>query len=946
MNKLQYSNLLHIKEASKQGRLVVFVGAGVSNNSEVPTWSKLISEMKDECGAENETDDLRIAQLYKDARGEKEYMDKVKEILKYNKVAPNAIHKSILDLKPCHIITTNYDNLIEQEIEKESKQFDIIKGDVDMPNMSYPNSLIKMHGDFDRNNIVLTESDYYNYARNFPLIRSFVLSLFASKLVVFIGFSFSDLNLKMILNDLHFVLHDSMQRVYLVSDTKPSHIISTYYEKKGINVVYVDEPDITELYSGDDDELNSLENPKGKYLYKVINCILNIDKSTGHDIVSSLYSQLSECKDELAVVGNGLQYFFPIKDRRTFNPHSEGLQLWSPYFKALHEQLKTFAGRRKFVTEHPEINWKELKQLAYNNYLFKIDDVVIVDPNKQYELEVSLGNLSALWYLYHFDFNNLHKRLIYLSSRELTGDSRDLEYPFVLYKLGNYFEAYHIYNQIRKMAWERRKYILYFICLYNLRSIKNGVFATLFMTDIKIAYKIHDKLSGIELDEVLSRLPIPDGIRKTLQDLLSYRALGDTAVETEDKKELIFQQRKSGEKGGCSINSNIVSLLSKFERSFQFCNINFIVCDNNRFYRTVGYNTICGILNSYATPDAELKALGARQTKIDKLFSFCVFVLVFCIEPKNLKEIFRRYEIESIELTEDAIETINKYWNNLTIAKHIPYVDISVFGNYLENLIYVTAKVSNEGIDADNVYRAIIKYWDCIASFKVNDNLLVVLLSSLKPSKERLGSILDIIIGNLEKYDHCDESYKRIAHYMEEYGVTYELNMSRLNEGKYANNIYYIYKVISPSGQEEFSSYCQKNLRQVRDYLDFIVYNNLNILSLDDFKAKLGTIRNNPINYQSHCCWQLAKMRKNEQYETVHSEIDSFSEDYECMKFHLDPSGYEKKEDVNVEWILTMGDYGVPELAKIPEYKKILKQYLIDKRFLNHHLRNKIINVL
>ena len=477
-------------------------------------------------------------------------------------------------------------------------------------------------------------------------------------------------------------------------------------------------------------------------------------------------------------------------------------------------------------------------------------------------------------------------------------------------------------------------------------AIRNGVFATLLMTDEKIARKIHDKLSNIELDEVLSRIPIPDGIRKTLQDLLSYRALGDTAVETEDKKEQIFQQRKSGEKGGCSINSNIVSLLSKFERSFQFCNNNYIVCDNNSFYKSIGYNTVCGILNSYATPDAEFKGLGARQTKIDKLFSFCIFVLVFCVEPKKLKEIFRRYEIESIELTEDAIETINKYWNSLATANHVPFVDITVFGNYLENLIYVTAKVSNEGIDTEKVYSSILKYWDCIVSFKVNDNLLVFLLSSLKPNKETLCSILDIFIGDLEKYDHCDESYEWIAHYMKEYGVTYELNMSLLKEGKYANNLYYLYKVISPSSQEEFSSYCQKNLRQVRDYLDFIVHNNLDILSHDDFKAKIGKIKNNPTHYQSHCCWQLAKMRKNEQYEAVHSEIDSLSEDYECLKFHLDPSGYEKKEEVNVEWILTMGDYGVPELAKISEYKKILKQYLIDKRFLNHHLRNKIINVL
>ena len=82
MDKLQFSNILHIQEASKQGRLVVFVGAGVSNNSGIPTWSKLIREMKDECGADQETDELKIAQLYKDARGEKEYMDKVKETLK------------------------------------------------------------------------------------------------------------------------------------------------------------------------------------------------------------------------------------------------------------------------------------------------------------------------------------------------------------------------------------------------------------------------------------------------------------------------------------------------------------------------------------------------------------------------------------------------------------------------------------------------------------------------------------------------------------------------------------------------------------------------------------------------------------------------------------------------------------------------------------------------
>ena len=34
--------------------------------------------------------------------------------------------------------------------------------------------LIKMHGDFNVGNIVLTENDFANYNNNFPLINAFV----------------------------------------------------------------------------------------------------------------------------------------------------------------------------------------------------------------------------------------------------------------------------------------------------------------------------------------------------------------------------------------------------------------------------------------------------------------------------------------------------------------------------------------------------------------------------------------------------------------------------------------------------------------------------------------------------------------------------------------------------------------------------------------------------
>lgn len=48
MENIQLSNILHIQEASKQGKLVMFVGAGVSADSGVPMWSELIQGLKKE----------------------------------------------------------------------------------------------------------------------------------------------------------------------------------------------------------------------------------------------------------------------------------------------------------------------------------------------------------------------------------------------------------------------------------------------------------------------------------------------------------------------------------------------------------------------------------------------------------------------------------------------------------------------------------------------------------------------------------------------------------------------------------------------------------------------------------------------------------------------------------------------------------------------------------
>ena len=110
MNSIQTTHLLHLHEASIQNKLVVFVGAGVSANSGVPTWSSLTKAFKEELpGSINkETDDLKVAQIFKDTYGNKAYLEKVRSVLKDGRVAHNPIHNAILKLNPVHKIQTSH----------------------------------------------------------------------------------------------------------------------------------------------------------------------------------------------------------------------------------------------------------------------------------------------------------------------------------------------------------------------------------------------------------------------------------------------------------------------------------------------------------------------------------------------------------------------------------------------------------------------------------------------------------------------------------------------------------------------------------------------------------------------------------------------------------------------------------------------------------------------
>ena len=222
-----------LQAASKENRLVIFAGAGTSVDAGIPLWSNFVNELskvlpndvKDNANGDN----LQLAELYREVSDDKDYYDGIESVLLKNAKAPNSIHDAILALNPSHIITTNYDTLFEDAALKNNRQYFVVATDDDLPRNHGEKLIVKMHGDLKHHNIILTENDYYDYARKFPLIRSFVISQFVSKVILFVGFSFNDPNLKFILREIKSELGNNMQHVYLLTSDTITTIENNYH---------------------------------------------------------------------------------------------------------------------------------------------------------------------------------------------------------------------------------------------------------------------------------------------------------------------------------------------------------------------------------------------------------------------------------------------------------------------------------------------------------------------------------------------------------------------------------------------------------------------------------------------------------------------------------------------------------------------------------------------
>lgn len=290
-----------IRKANENNRLVVFVGAGVSKNSGIPTWGELIQDIakkigyshcnvckeKKPCSKEADckerfsfTQDeyLRIPEYYfiqDHSEKHKAYYQLLQDSLGSGGSA-NAIDEEIFSLLPNHIVTTNYDNLLEESMSVNVQLYTVVSQDSELLSKASDHYILKMHGDLSKpETMVLKESDYINYEQEHPLISTFLRSLLINHTFLFLGYGLNDNNLNLIIGWINY-----FRKTNSVTERPKSFLVNSDYRSdferfrlSERDIEIIDPSIIPESVIEDSNASSYFSSPIPKALYAYLRCI-------------------------------------------------------------------------------------------------------------------------------------------------------------------------------------------------------------------------------------------------------------------------------------------------------------------------------------------------------------------------------------------------------------------------------------------------------------------------------------------------------------------------------------------------------------------------------------------------------------------------------------------------------------------------------------------------
>ncbi len=214
------SELDAVAAVIRERRAILFAGAGLSMSVGLPSWRQLIEHMGSELGLDPElflgsdSSYQTLAEYYRLQKGSigplRSWMDRNWSVSE-EKVRASRLHELIVRLNFPIIYTTNYDANLETAFRLHGRDYVKVANTRDIAKAhGAATQIVKFHGDFeDDQSLVIAETDYFNrLSFTSPLDIKF-WSDALGRTILFIGYSMSDLNIRLLLHKLAQMWRDS-----------------------------------------------------------------------------------------------------------------------------------------------------------------------------------------------------------------------------------------------------------------------------------------------------------------------------------------------------------------------------------------------------------------------------------------------------------------------------------------------------------------------------------------------------------------------------------------------------------------------------------------------------------------------------------------------------------------------------------------------------------------
>lgn len=237
-----------IVRSIRNNNLVVFVGAGVSMGKPtcLPNFEDLAKQIAKGSGIEKKENEPCDVFLGKLKFNNIDVNSIAGERLSGLHLKPNELHKYIVSLfndeQSLKIITTNYDQMLE-EAAKDLYENIYVYSSPALPLGNDISGIVHIHGNINEPQyMVLTDSDFGHAYMIDGYVSRFLVELFESYTILFIGYSYNDIIMRYLTRAM---VKDGECRRYILTDNN-----SEGWKQLGIEPIIFKQKDFDSLYEG------------------------------------------------------------------------------------------------------------------------------------------------------------------------------------------------------------------------------------------------------------------------------------------------------------------------------------------------------------------------------------------------------------------------------------------------------------------------------------------------------------------------------------------------------------------------------------------------------------------------------------------------------------------------------------------------------------------------